>query len=175
MTDSKLINKKLKKIKILVMDVDGTLTNGKVFYSKNGEELKQFSIRDGMGIELLRRADIQTGIITSENSPIVTARAAKLKIEHVILGSRNKKKDFEQLADDLKLELNEIAYIGDDINDIQVLQIAGLAACPKDSVKKVKEISDYICKAEGGDGAIRELAEMILKSQNKSIILPENW
>ena len=175
MTDSKSLKKKLKKIKLLIMDVDGTLTNGKVYYSKNGEELKLFSIRDGMGIELLRRGEIDTGIITSENSPIVTARANKLKINHVVLGSRNKKSDLETLSKNLNYDLSEIAYMGDDINDLQVMKISGLSACPKDSVKSVIDIADYTCKSSGGDGAVREVAEMILRSQNKSIILPENW
>lgn len=157
------------------MDVDGTLTDGRVFYSKNGEELKVFSIRDGMGIELLRKGGIQTAIITSENSDIVIARANKLKIEHVILGSRNKKQDLLALADKVNIELNSIAFIGDDINDIQAMQLSGLGACPNNSTENVLRAADYICNRNGGDGAVRELAEQILLSQNKQITLPESW
>lgn len=169
------IASKCKKIKMLVMDVDGTLTDAKVYYSKNGEELKKFSIRDGMGIELLHKAGLASAIITSENSQIVIARANKLKIEHIVLGSRNKKYDLENLAEKLNLPIDEIAFAGDDVNDIQAMQISGLSACPADSVIAVKEIADYICNKNGGDGAIRELIELILIYQNKPILLPENW
>ncbi len=160
---------------MLVMDVDGTLTNGKVFYSKNGEEVKVFSIRDGMGIELLRKGGIMTAIITSENSEIVTARANKLNIEHVILGSRNKKQDLKDLSLKVGISIDSMAFIGDDINDIQAMQVAGIGACPKDSTEQVLMIADYICTHEGGNGAVRELAEKILLSQNKQITLPESW
>ncbi len=136
---------KLKKIKLLAMDVDGTMTNSTVYYSKNGEELKQFCIRDGMGIELLRREGIKTAIVTSENSPIVVARANKLKIEHLLLGSRNKKIDLEQLASHFGIEVNEIAFIGDDVNDLQAIQSAGVGACPSDAHDLIKENADYIC------------------------------
>lgn len=163
------------KIKLFVMDVDGTLTDAKVYYSARGEELRKFSIRDGMGIELLRQGGIEPAILTSEKSGIVTARAEKLKIEHCILGSRNKKKSLTELAEKLNIELESIAYIGDDINDLQAMQTAGYSACPADASVKIKEISDYICQSSGGNGAVREFAELILVNQNKSIILPENW
>jgi YrbI family 3-deoxy-D-manno-octulosonate 8-phosphate phosphatase len=169
------LNRKLARIKMLVMDVDGTMTDGGVYYTKDGEDVKRFSIRDGMGILLLKKAGIIPAIITSENSPIVIARAVKLKIEEVVLGSRNKKMDLMLLAEKSNLGLEEVAFIGDDINDIQALEIAGLSVCPANSVDSVKEIADYVCETDGGQGAIREIAEKILISQNKSIILPENW
>ena len=174
MSDKKIIEKS-KKIKLVVMDIDGTLTDGKVYYSANGEELKKFSIRDGMGIELLKLAGIDLAIMTSENSNIVKARASKLNIKNLILGSKNKKKSLKELAEHLSLDLESIAYIGDDVNDIQALEIAGLSACPSDAVKKVRNKCDFICSKKGGNGALRELAEIILISQNKSIILPDNW
>lgn len=172
---SKELKEKIQNIKLFVMDVDGTLTNGKVFYSKNGEELKIFSIRDGMGIELLKRGGIEIGIITSENSAIVSARAAKLKIQNTILGSRNKKNDLIDLLNSLSIDKSETAYIGDDVNDLDVMKFVGLSACPSDSNRNVIEIADYICSKPGGEGAVREFAELILVNQNKSIILPENW
>lgn len=171
----KNIIEKAFDIKLFVMDVDGTLTNGKVYYSANGEELKKFSIRDGMGIELLKLAGIELAIITSENSNIVKARASKLKIENLILGSRNKKSSLIELTDTLKLNLNNVAYIGDDVNDIPALELAGISGCPADATDEVKKVSDYVCAVKGGEGAVREFAEMILKNQNKSITLPENW
>ncbi|MBI5326065.1 MAG: HAD-IIIA family hydrolase [Ignavibacteriae bacterium] len=157
------------------MDVDGTLTNAKVYYSGKGEELKEFSIRDGMGIELMKIAGIMTAIITTENSRIVSSRASKLKIENVILGSRNKKKDLIALTDKLNLKLENVAFIGDDVNDLEAINISGLSACPADAVQLVKEKANYICKNNGGNGAVREFIEKILKSQNKSILLKENW
>lgn len=172
---SNLLSLKLKKIKILIMDVDGTLTDGRVYYSASGEAMKRFSIRDGMGVELLRRAGIDVGIITSETSQIVVKRAEKLKIIHLIMGSRNKKKDLENIAKKLNLALEEIAYIGDDVNDFQPLQIAGVSACPVDSAESVINIVDYRCNARGGDGAVREFIELILKTQEKQIVLPEEW
>lgn len=164
-----------KKVKLLVLDVDGTMTDGTVYYSANGEELKRFSIRDGMGIVLLDLGNIPVAIITSENSNIVKARASKLNIEYVILGSRNKKQSLIELVDKLGLALDDVAYIGDDINDIQALEISGVSACPADANKYVKYVCDYICQSEGGKGAVREVVELILLSQNKSITLPENW
>jgi 3-deoxy-D-manno-octulosonate 8-phosphate phosphatase (KDO 8-P phosphatase) len=166
---------KIEKIKILVMDVDGTLTDGTVFYSARGEEMKRFSLRDGMGIELLRKADIESAILTSETSAIVEQRAKKLKIKHVLLGSRNKKKDLENLAKKLSLSLEEIAYIGDDVNDIFAMQISGVSACPADAAKEVKRVVDHCCKANAGYGAVREFCELILVNQNRSIVLTENW
>jgi 3-deoxy-D-manno-octulosonate 8-phosphate phosphatase (KDO 8-P phosphatase) len=173
--DVEKLNQKLCKIKLLVMDVDGTLTNATVYYSKNGEELKKFSIRDGMGIELLRKGGLEAAILTSESSPIVTSRARKLQIQHVIMGSRNKKKDIEDLAEKLSLKLENIAYIGDDVNDIEPMRVAGISACPADSNAHVRQIADYVCERQGGDGAVREIIEKILISQNISIILPESW
>ncbi len=168
------LKEKLKKIKMLVMDVDGTLTDGRVFYSKNGEEMKAFSIIDGMGIEIFQDYGYLTAIITSETSQIVTARALKLKINNVLLGSKNKRKDLEDLAKELNLALEEIAYIGDDIIDVPALKIAGFSACPSNAIKYVKDNVDYICSRNGGNGAVRELIELILEIQGKNINFIEN-
>lgn len=167
------IEEKLKKIKLVAMDVDGTLTDGKVYYSKNGEELKAFYIRDGMGIELLHHHGIKTCIITTETSQIVTARAMKLRIDHVILGSKNKLRDLEELSTELGITLDEVAFIGDDINDIPVIKKVGFSSCPSDAIKYVQEKVDYICSYPGGNGAVREVIEMILIAQNKEIVFPE--
>lgn len=173
--NEEIISQKCKAIKLLAMDVDGTLTDGAVYYSSHGEELKRFSIRDGMGMVLLKLAGIEMAIITAEESNIVKARASKLNIRHLFMGIRNKKNVLEELKQKLNLGFDEIAFIGDDINDIQALKAAGLSLCPADSVAEVKGICDYICNNNGGNGAIREVAEMILNNQNKSISLPNNW
>ncbi len=169
------LKERLSKIRLLVMDVDGTLTDGSMYYSSEGEQLKRFNVRDGMGIELLKKGNISTAIITSENSPIALARANKLKIENIEINCRDKSSALRNLASKLNMDLSEIAYIGDDVNDIHVMGICGFAACPFDSVESIKNIADYICKNSGGKGAVRELCEMILLSQNKSITLDENW
>lgn len=169
------LNEKLSKIKLLAMDIDGTLTDASLYYSEHGELLKRFSTRDGMGITLLHKGEIKTAIITSETSPIVTARAKKLKIEDVVLGSHDKSGSLKELAEKYSIELENIAFLGDDVNDYHALGVAGFSACPSDAVPKIKERVDYICKTSGGNGAAREVAEMILLSQHKSIILNENW
>jgi len=169
------LKEKLKKIKLLAMDVDGTLTDTSLYYSAAGEEMKRFSTRDGMGITLLHRGGIESAIITSEMSPIVTARAKKLNIEKVILGCHDKSTALLELAKNSGIELENIAYLGDDVNDYYALQIAGVSACPANAVHSISSIVDYICENNGGDGAARELCELILLSQDKSIILTENW
>lgn len=166
---------KLSKIKLLAMDVDGTLTDSAMYYSAEGEELKRFSTRDGMGITLLHKAGILTAIITSENSAIVSARARKLSIGKVVLHCRNKVGALRDLADEFGLTLNEIAFIGDDVNDLHAIEIAGASACPADATKCIIDASDYVCSKNGGYGAVREFCELILTTQNKKIVLDENW
>lgn len=166
---------KAKKIRMLAMDVDGTLTDGSMFYSDQGEVLKRFSTRDGMGITLLKRGEIDCAIITSENSQIALRRAEKLGIHHVILHSHNKTADLMSLAAQLGLPMEAVAYIGDDVNDVPVMKQCGLTACPADSVEAIKKVAHYHCVATGGNGAVREFAELILTSQGKTITLSEGW
>ncbi len=162
-------------VKLLVMDVDGTLTDGAMYYSERGEELKRFSTRDGMGITLLHRAAIQTAIITSEHSPIVVRRAEKLRIHEVMLGSKDKTTTLLDMARRLNLVPEDIAYIGDDVNDLHVMKLCGLSACPADAVEIIRETAHLVCQRLGGNGAVRELAEFILVAQDKPITLPEQW
>jgi YrbI family 3-deoxy-D-manno-octulosonate 8-phosphate phosphatase len=166
---------KLQEIKLLAMDVDGTLTDASMYYTANGEEMKRFSTRDGMGIMLLRKGGIDTAIITSEDSKIAEARAQKLSIGHIILGCRNKSKAIIELAEELSLTLENIAYIGDDVNDAPIMGIVGISACPSDAAQTVKNIATIVCDNAGGNGAVREFCELILQSQNKLITLNEDW
>jgi 3-deoxy-D-manno-octulosonate 8-phosphate phosphatase (KDO 8-P phosphatase) len=124
---------------------------------------------------LLRKSGIESAFLTTENSKIVSARALKLKIEYVILGSHNKKKDLLDLCEKLALLPENIAYIGDDVNDKQAMEIAGFSACPNNSAASILEIADYVCQSNGGKGAVREFCELILIAQGKSITLPEAW
>ncbi len=169
------LNEKLKKIKLLAMDIDGTLTDASLFYSATGEMLKRFSTKDGMGITLLHKAGIKTAFVTSEDSPIVTARANKLKIDDVFLGCHDKSSALKELATKYNMTIENIAFFGDDVNDFHALNLAGFSACPNDAMQIIRENVDYVCRTNGGHGAARELAEMILLIQNKSIVLNENW
>lgn len=151
-------------IKILLTDVDGVLTDNGVYYSENGEVMKRFSIRDGMGVERLRKlAGVETGIITGETSPSVARRAEKLHIRELHLGIRNKLEKVEEILKRLQLRWEEVAYIGDDVNDLEVMEKAGLAACPSDAMPQVSEIVHYHCGNKGGYGAFREFAEWLIE------------
>ena len=152
---------------MLITDVDGVLTDTGVYYSSNGEELKRFSIRDGMGVERLKElANIETGIITGENSLIVSKRAEKLTIRELHLGIKKKIDVFAQICKRKNLLPEEIAYIGDDTNDIEVLRIAGLTACPNDAMPSIKSMVDYITENKGGHGAFRDFCELIIFLKN---------
>ena len=160
---SDTLKDKAKKIKLLLTDCDGVLTDGCVYYSANGEELKKFSLRDGMGVERLRNlCAIDSGIMTRENSEIVKRRGEKLKMEHLYLGVHNKKEKLVEILEKHKLSAHEVAYIGDDTNDLEVLEVAGLSACPADAFEPIKKSVHYICQASGGAGAFRELVELII-------------
>jgi 3-deoxy-D-manno-octulosonate 8-phosphate phosphatase (KDO 8-P phosphatase) len=155
-----------KKIKLVLTDCDGVLTDSGVYYGAEGEILKRFSIRDGMGVELLRKSNIATGIITGEISPSVKKRAEKLQITELHLGIKNKPEILEQILRKTKFSSDEIAYIGDDVNDFEILQMVGLSACPADAVEQIQKVVHMQCKAPGGHGCFRELAEFILKAQS---------
>ncbi|MEW6506437.1 MAG: HAD hydrolase family protein [Bacteroidota bacterium] len=160
------ILKRAAKIKLLLLDVDGVLTDTGVYYSAKGEELKRFSIRDGMGIERLRRiADVETGIITRENTEIVTSRARKLKITELHLGIYEKEKILDEILRRKGITISEVAFMGDDTNDVEIMKLAGLSASPADATKFAKNAADVIVKSKGGNGAVRDFAELIIKSK----------
>ncbi|PJD97488.1 MAG: hypothetical protein CK425_02350 [Parachlamydia sp.] len=169
------IQEKLKQIQCVIFDVDGTLTDGSMYYTAQGDFMKRFYVQDGMGLTLLARAGIEIAIITSENSPIVAARAQRLGIKHTILGCRAKKQAVEELVQKLNIELPYVAYMGDDINDEAAMKICGIKVCPSDAVSVIKTLSDYICTRAGGRGAAREFIELLLDAQEKSNTLPIVW
>jgi len=151
-------------IKLFATDVDGTLTDGCMWYADNGLELKKFNFRDGHGFQLLREAGIKTAIITSENTPIVQKRADKLKVDYLSMGNHDKLSYMKTLCADLGIDLSEVAYIGDDVNDAKLLAAVGYAACPNDAhpdIKKIKNIK--ILSQNGGNGAVREFVDKLLK------------
>ena len=156
------IKKKLKKIRLVITDVDGVLTDGGIFYSKNGEFLKKFNTRDSMGMELLLNCGIKTVMLTRENSEIVKKRAKKIKIAELYSNVADKKSILPKILKNYNVRIDEIAYIGDDINDLEIMRSIGFAATPNDGNIEVKKISNYICKMKGGEGAFREIADLIL-------------
>lgn len=152
-------------IRCLVLDVDGVLTKGEITYTSSGEELKTFHAKDGMGLAIAHAMGLQTAIITGRTSPIVERRAKELKISHLQMGSHNKSAGLQVVLDTLQVEQQEVAYMGDDLNDLGVMSRVGLAMTPQDGVPEIKDIAHYICQANGGEGAVREAVEYILKRE----------
>lgn len=161
------LKKKLEKIKIVLADNDGVFTDTGVYYSDKGEEFKRFSIRDGMGVERLRKyAGIETIIITGEESGSVSARAKKLKIKEYYLGIKRKADVLPEILKKNNVKPENIAFIGDDANDFELMKLIGFKVTPADGMNFIKEICDYVCENKGGNGAFRELAELILAFQS---------
>lgn len=154
----------LRKINLLVCDVDGVLTDGGMYYSEEGERLKKFNTKDGKGIELVRKCGVKVMFLTSEKSEFVKKRAKKLKIDFLVMGVMNKKKVLQGFfKKNLKYDFNTLAYIGDDINDLECLKSAYFSAVPADAVDKVKNVAQYQCLAKGGYGCVREICNLIIK------------
>ena len=158
----KVIETKCKKIKIVLTDVDGVLTDGSRYYSEKEEVIKKFHVRDSMGINLLLRNEIKTIIITKENSLIVKKWSKEMNVSKLLMRIKNKESELPKICKFYKIRKNEIAYIGDDVNDIDLLTKVGFSACPQDSIDKVKKVVDYVCGLDGGKGAFREIADLIL-------------
>lgn len=160
------LEQSFRDIKLLITDCDGVLTDGGMYYSENGDELKKFNTKDGMGVQRLRSIGIDTIIITGEKSELVKRRAKKLGINEVYLGIKDKEPLVSEIATKRKIGLNEIAYLGDDINDLEAIKSVGLGCCVADAMKCVKDVSQYIISAKGGEGALREVAELIISNRN---------
>ncbi len=155
------------RIRMIVMDVDGTMTDGRIYIGSEGEAVKEFSVKDGMGITMLHTAGLKTAIITGRTSKIVERRAAELKIDSVWQGIKDKREAWQKIKEATGLSNKEIAYIGDDLNDLSLLMQAGLACCTADAQPEVKKCAHVISIYNGGNGAVREVAELILKTQGK--------
>lgn len=158
-------------IKLFLTDVDGCLTDGGMYYTAEGEAMKRFCVYDGMGMVCLQQAGIPCGILTSENSPIVRARAEKLKLQYLYLGvgSRvnpdclTKKQAAEEICKELGITLAEVCFVGDDINDVELLQAVGYPCCPPNARPEVLAVKGiHILKTRGGEGAIREIADEVM-------------
>lgn len=157
----------MNNIKLIVLDVDGTLTDGKIYYDSCGNEMKAFNVKDGMAISQAIKNGIDVVIITGRKSKIIDRRANELGIKHVYQGVNSKIEVLEFVLDKLKITLNETIYIGDDINDYKVMTKVGYTGCPRDAAKEIKSISNIVSLKNGGDGAVREIIEEVLTNQGK--------
>ena len=151
------------KIKLLLMDCDGVLTDGRLYFSSRGEEMKVFDVRDGQGIVLWHRAGFKSGVISGRGaSEIINKRAEELGIEFVRTSSSDKVRDLDEIVEVLGLSFGEVAFIGDDIGDIDVMKRVGFAVAVADAVEDAKAVAAYVTKARGGRGAVREVIDMML-------------
>lgn len=162
----KEILERAKKIKLVVFDVDGVLTDGRLFYGDNGEEYKAFYAKDGLGIKLLMRTGVHVGIITARNSPLVKHRMASLGIEHLYQGRLDKLNAFDDLLNKLNLNYEQAAFVGDDVVDIPVMTKVGLSVTVKDAHPLVIDQAHWQTPLDGGRGAARNVCELIMQAQN---------
>jgi len=158
----------LRGIKLFATDVDGVLTDAGMYYAESGDEWKKFNTRDGMGIKLLQRAGIITAIVTQEQTKLVARRAEKLAIPELHQGVMDKLTAIREMAARYGFSLKQVAYIGDDVNDLEALKAVGFSASPADGLPDIVAAVDYVCRKKGGEGAVREIVEMILDAQNSN-------
>lgn len=157
--------KKAAQIKAIFFDVDGVLTDGKIIYDDTGSESKEFNVKDGYIISHLKKAGILVGIITGRESKVVSNRAAELKLDFCHQGIMDKFSVFEKLIQFHKLKKKEVAYIGDDINDLKILDACGLSACPADAREYIKNRVDIVTESKGGQGVVRDISDLVLASK----------
>ncbi len=168
MFNLELRNKALK-IKMVVFDVDGVMTDGSITYDENGVEYKTFNAKDGQGIVMLTKAGIITAIITARENATVKHRFDNLGMSKLYMGQKNKIIAMKELLNEYNLDFSQVAYMGDDLPDICVLKEVGLSCCPSDAVSEVKDICDFVSTKRGGRGAVRELTDLIYKVQKLSV------
>jgi 3-deoxy-D-manno-octulosonate 8-phosphate phosphatase (KDO 8-P phosphatase) len=167
MSDTGNVNRLAARIKLLLMDCDGVLTDGRIELLANGDEVKTFHTRDGHGIALMHRAGLNTGIISGRTSSLVERRALDLGMKYVRQGTWDKVKDYDELLADAGVSAEETAYIGDDVTDIPLMQRSGFAIAVADASKETLAAADYVTQLPGGFGAVREVCELILKAQGR--------
>lgn len=172
--NAELINK-ARKIKMLLLDVDGVMTNGQVLLTPQGEELKHFSIHDGFGIVCAMKSGIRIGIISGRSSPSLKIRCDELKIEDLYMDRMEKLPVFHQILQKYGYAPEEIAFIGDDIPDLPVLKRVGLSAAPANAHSQVKSRVDLVLEKAGGDGAVREMTDLLLSAQGKEAALLQKY
>ncbi len=157
---------KIEKIKVVLTDVDGVLTDGGMIYNEDGLFMKRFNVKDGMGAALLKQAGFKVGLISTDVSPIGKIRGERLNFDFVVVGSMDKVKSLDQICAELGIGRENCAFMGDDVNDLQILKSVGFSAAPADAVPEIAEAVDYVCTKNGGQGAYREYADIIRKNKN---------
>ena len=167
MEDLASVERRASHIKLLLMDCDGVLTDGRLWLLEDGDEHKSFNTHDGLGLSLLHRAGLKSGIISGRSSRAVTRRAKELGIEFVRQGDPNKLEAFEQVLRQAGVDENEVAFVGDDLTDIPLMRRAEFAVAVADAVEETRSTAHYVTQAKGGHGAVREVVEIILKSQGR--------
>lgn len=160
------VKKRAKKIKLVAFDVDGVMTDGSLTFIEDGREVKTFNAKDGQGVVMLNKNGFITAIITARENETVKKRAEMLSITKLFQGQKNKLKALDELCCEYNLAYEEIAYMGDDLPDLCILEKIGLAGCPKDAVEEVKQICTFISSKDGGKGAVREFCDLLLKNKN---------
>jgi 3-deoxy-D-manno-octulosonate 8-phosphate phosphatase (KDO 8-P phosphatase) len=161
------LDERASRVRLAVFDVDGVMTDGTLYIGEHGEAFKAFNILDGHGVKMLQAAGIATAIISGRSSPAVARRAAELSIAHVVQGSPDKVADFESLRSRLGLEPAACAFVGDDLPDLAVMRLCGLAVAVANAADAVKEAAHYVTRAGGGRGAVREFCELVLRAQGQ--------
>ncbi|MGA1795006.1 MAG: KdsC family phosphatase [bacterium] len=156
-----MLKNKARRIRLVLLDVDGTLTDGQLIYGPDGEAFKSFNVKDGMGISLARREGIEVGLISGRNSGLVEARAGELNIAYVWQGVGDKVGLLRDILKQCACAPEDVAFMGDDLNDLPLLEAVGLSAAPGDAVREVREAVDYVTERDGGKGAVRELLDFI--------------
>ncbi|MCC5855829.1 MAG: 3-deoxy-manno-octulosonate-8-phosphatase KdsC [Idiomarina sp.] len=157
----------LAQVRVLICDVDGVFSDGRIYLGNDGEELKAFHTRDGLGVKALRSAGIEVGVITGRKSNIVEQRMTALGVPFIFQGQEDKSAAFHSILDALSLEPSQVAYIGDDSPDLAMIHMAGLGVAPHDAHPGVQQAADYVTTCRGGFGAVREIADLILLAQGK--------
>jgi len=165
---SPALRRRLQKVRMVIMDVDGVLTDAGMYYSESGEELKKFNTRDGHGITLLHAAGIKTALVTRERTPIVTRRAAKLGIAEVHQGALDKLRIVKGILEKHGFAAAEACYIGDDVGDQEVMGYVGFAAAVADALPEIKKVAHYVTRKQGGEGAVREVCDLILSARERA-------
>lgn len=153
----------IPEIKMFLTDCDGCLTDGGMYYSEQGDELKKFNTHDGMGFALMKQKGIITGIVTSENVDLNRRRAEKLKLDILEVGCKDKATAVKRICEERNIDLSNVCYVGDDINDLEVIKMVGFGCCPADALPEVKEVAKYVSRAKGGNGVIREICNYVFE------------
>jgi 3-deoxy-D-manno-octulosonate 8-phosphate phosphatase (KDO 8-P phosphatase) len=161
------IQRRAAEIRMILLDVDGVLTDGKIYLGNNNEEFRAFFVRDGLAIRMGQSAGLRFGILSGRDSPLVERRARELDIEHVHQGIQDKGAQLNLIATETGLKTEQICFVGDDLIDVPALRLAGLAACPADGCEETRQFAHYICNNKGGHGAVREVVDLVLRASGR--------